>query len=257
MDQLQNAPAPQLFEVSTPDGDKPYMALPPNWKGELVEPRLDVPTIIRERQTAANTEAFSAYLDRFKDARTILFASRTTRYVTARLDYHETATQPSSDTHSLARPFKPDRKFEAWKKLNGKDLTQIQFVNFLEDHLADVSSPDQATLLRSIVQFKALRQVNCASAVNLSNGDLQFQYTQDTKSESGQVVMPERIQITVPVLEFESEWAINARLSYVLGEGRLTFKFQLIQIEDVEDLAFATAVEQLSKAVGAQILLQD
>jgi uncharacterized protein YfdQ (DUF2303 family) len=258
MEQIQ-APSPARFTLVKNGVEFDYIVKPQGWTSEIVEnEELDhTPPVVEGEQSVANTASFKAYFSRFADERSILFASRSRGVVRAELDYHLNAETPAPSKHALTRTFKKDRKFVAWKQRNGQQQTQAQFVEFLEDHLDDVRDPNQADLLRSIVQFKAFRTANCASAVDLSSGDVQFQFTQETKGVAGQAVLPERILIEVPVLEFERAWKIAARLKYRLNEGKLVFWFELIRIEDVEDEAFRTAVDDLSKEIGAGILLAD
>lgn len=105
------------------------------------------------------------------------------------------------------------------------------------------------------MQFKALQKTTCVSALDTQNGDIKLEFVQETRNTRDGVVLPDRITIKVPVLEFEGEWEIHARLRYSLNEGKITFRYELIQIEDVEDLAFRTAIDSLAKLLKAPILL--
>lgn len=255
------APVPALFCLDMGHGDDktvPFVALPPGWTGKFVDEKRDTPRVVNGHQLAADLAAFVGYFTRFEDERALLCASRQHNNVTAILDYHENAASPEPAKHLLTRQFKLDRAFAAWRAKNARPMTQPEFVEFLEDRLTDISSPSQATLMKSIVNFKAFRTANCSSAVDLSNGDVQLQFTQETKNSKGEAVLPERITIRVPIFEFEAEWQIDARLRYRLGDGgRLTFSFELTSIEDAEDLAFRAAVKVISEAVKRPILLQD
>lgn len=258
MESIQTAPEPKLFEV--PQGNKTasYVALPPNWRGEFAkDPALQhTPEVVNETTSVANSPSFLTYFNRFKDERTLVTASRSGQRLIAHLDYHLNAGNPSPNRHSLIRVYKTDRRFNEWLTHNGKSFGQVRFAEFLEDRMLDVRSPEHADLLQSIVKFKALRSSACNSVIE-GNGDVRFEFVQSTSSPAGGVVLPERIAIRVPVLEFEDEWDIHARLRYELNEGKVSFKYELIAIDDVTDLAFRTAIADLGKQAAVSVILTD
>lgn len=254
---INTAPVPELFTVKQDGEERSYVALPPGWEGEFPrDARNDVkPVVVQGARQFATTEAFATYFTRFETPRALVTSSRKRNSVTAELDYHLDAQTPEPGKHNVTRVYQFDRRFSAWLQKSGVDLKQIEFVEFLEDRLVDIADPDQGTLLNSIVQFKAFREANCASAVNLANGDIACEYTQVTRGAAGKAVLPERITIEVPVLEFERHWRIHARLRFRLNEGRLTFSYSLIGVDDIKDAAFMQAITDLSAKIGDRSVL--
>lgn len=249
---------PQIEEVNIPGLQKPvpHVFLPPEWTSH---PLAAIPTIVHEiaaTQEFANGESFLAYLERFKDERSYLTANRQRHSVTAHLDYHKDSRTPSINKHSATRSFKYDRRFTAWSNLNRRELTQIQFVEFMEDNLLDVVEPNNGELLNSITQFKAYRQSNCVSVVDSASGDTRFEFVQQTKNEKGQAVLPERIVLQIPVFEFESNIELNARLRYKVSEDqKVKFTIEFIKLEEAVDIAFQHAVKGLEQQTKLKIHL--
>lgn len=252
------ADKPQLTSYQVPGSDKllPVAFLPPNWQRIALADSPKVASHIEGCVTAADSDAFVHYFDRFKEEGTLVTADRNEKVISARLDYHRDSYSPRLNLHRLNRVLKTDRRFVLWNNYNKRDISQNVFVEFLEDNLADIINPDQGVVLRSATEFKANRNSTVVSVVNGASGDNTFQFHQETKAVSGTVLLPERITIRVPVFEFEREFDITARLRYrMTDEKKLFFSFDFVKIEEAIDIAFRRVVDDLQKDIKHPIIL--
>lgn len=248
---------PALFEFK--DARAPVLALPPEWTAHNLAQYLPAqkPQNIVATVAAYDNDGFTAYLGRFR-VNPLVEAFMSGRVVVATLDYHESGTTTDFAKHMLRRAYEPTRRFLRWQAANTKRMNQVEFASFLEDALADVVDPTQGSLLRLVLQFKAFRNGEISSAVDLQNGDVDLKFLLKTKNEIGGAVLPERIKIRVPIFKGEkTEWDIDARLKYkVSEEAGLQLWFELIQIDEILDQAFEHAIGELRGLVSDTIILR-
>jgi uncharacterized protein YfdQ (DUF2303 family) len=254
MDQIE-----ALKPVQMQIGDIPVIVHPPGW---VVDPQVDLlqnefqqkPAIISQIITVANNDSFAHYDELFRDTPTQYFVNRADTRVMAIFDYHEHGT-PNFSAHKLIRKYKPSRECTDWFSFNNRKMGQKEFAEFLQDRIAHLSRSDraevsQSQLLGAILQFRATQNANCNSVTNLTNGDVKFEFTRDTQVQSA--TLPTQILLAIPVFEFGQQWEIPARLQYDLKEGKVTFWYQLINIDALKDEAFAAEVETLRLLISEE-----
>lgn len=238
---------PAVFEV----GGVAVLTLPPSWTQHpllnlMKTAHVQAPGSISEDQVTRDNKSFCTYLKRFDHGQTLFRVQRQGAQVVADLDYHANGTSPATDTHRLRRAFSTSREFRGWKQADGKKLKQREFAEFLEDrmeHLSSAGPVSQGSLLQAVLGFKANQNSACTAISSLVNGDVEFQFTRETRVMS--LELPEQLELHIPVYEFGESWIIHARLRYELKESALTFWFDLVKIEDVVDDAFAAEVDSL------------
>jgi uncharacterized protein YfdQ (DUF2303 family) len=207
-----------------------------------------------ERNTDVNdTDSFVKYLARFR-ANPIIEAHVESRQITATLDFHENAQDLGFSAHTLTRKYKLTRRFERWTGANNKKMLQVDFARFLEDAMQDVAEPTHGELMKLVLQFKAFRNGQMQSAIDLQNGDVDFKFVNATKTETGSALLPETITIRLPVFRGEDrEWELTARLRYQVSDDKpLTLWVELIRLDDLLDDAFTQAVSDLKEALPSE-----
>lgn len=236
--------------------EAPQMALPPGWKREsLADDSLAPPWHIDRVVTVADSPSFLAYFARYA-VNPSVYAWRRDLRISATLNDHKDGAKTDHASHYLYRPYVHSREFQRWHDANKKAMTQLEFATFLEDAIVDVTSPEQGALMQMVLSFKAFKSATLQSSVDLANGDVNFNFTADSKS-SGAVTFPDHLMLSIPVFEHEGNWNIAARLRHRVdgNTGKLQFWYELIQVQDIIDRAFDTVVADLqTKLTGHTIL---
>ncbi|RVJ02487.1 DUF2303 family protein [Sinorhizobium medicae] len=94
----------------------------------------------------ATLESLISLIDRHKTEHSAIFAETNWENpsITAVFDYHEAKNGGLADNgkHRAHYEFPLSEEWKAWVKINGKPLEQVEFAEFIEDHIAELSAPD-------------------------------------------------------------------------------------------------------------------
>jgi uncharacterized protein YfdQ (DUF2303 family) len=149
----------------------------------------------------------------------------------------------------------------AWFSLNGKQIAQVAFAEFIEEHLDDVIDPAAATLLEVVTTLSGKRNVNFKNVVRLGNGDTGIQWEETTQAkagETGELAIPSEITLELPIYrgcEVETTFRIRTLFRYRIHDGRLAFEIKMLGIEQIRDDAFKAVLEELGKVLAEGIPL--
>ena len=107
--------------------------------------------------------------------------------------------------------YEPEKSIEwgDWNSNNKKRMSQIEFAEFLDEHIADIvgdgkRAPSAAEVLEAVTNLNDVRNVTFGSKVSLANGMASFVYTEKSPSgavSEGHVSVPAEFLIGIPVFE--------------------------------------------------------
>lgn len=227
--------------------DTPLALVPPGYKVESLERLQESPRRIRAKVNLHTLDAFIAYAAKWNQGESsALFADEANRAVHAVFDYHEAADRPDWCDHKASYTAQLSRELKAWLQWNGNALPQVDFAEFLEERIKDVTEPTGAHLLELATKLQVIRKAVFGSAVRLATGEFQFQWSDE--NQKGTVEIPERITLGIPLFHGGEAYKITARLRYRVADGKVSFIYKLDQIEDAIEHAFA---EQIAKVKAA------
>lgn len=199
-------------------------------------------------------DSFIDLTNRHKTENTVIFANTDWQKpsLTAVVDYHKIDSVDADNLkHRINYEFPLSEEWQAWTKLNGKPLDQEEFASFIEDHIADLATPDEAEELdfqnkfsfkiafpTQLVELSRGLQVNAdtriKNVVSLQNGagQIVFEEEHQTLDKSGnRIDVPGMFILSVPPF-FGGEVArIPVRLRYRKTGGSLTWFYQLYRPE--------------------------
>lgn len=103
----------------------------------------------RRKSGTANVSTLDSLIniiDRHKTSDSVIFANTDWQKpsITAVFDYHENTSAGRADNlkHRAHYEFPLSEEWKAWAKINGKPLEQMEFAEFIEDHISELSAPD-------------------------------------------------------------------------------------------------------------------
>jgi uncharacterized protein YfdQ (DUF2303 family) len=225
---------------------------------ESLEQFQAAPYRIRATQTFNDATSFMHYVTRFKTEQTILIQSDNDTIV-AHLDYHDGENQkPSWNTHKAILKCAIDELFQAWLLRDGKLIEQADFAEFLEMNTLGVIEPSTADLIEVSRTLVANSTVNFRSGIRTQNGDTQLQYDKITTAgagEKGEMSIPEKIVVKLPIFQGCAPSIIVMRLFYRIGESdrKLRFRVQIVEktklLEEARKLMRDLVTEELDMPV--------
>ncbi len=229
--------------------------------------------------------SFVAHVNRFKDADSVLFTDpkQEAPVLVAVLDYHRAGADslPRFGGHRARYAFPLSDEWKKWCTVDGVDLEQRQFAEFIEDQAAALALlPDESETgtslgakLRAyaaqidttfaspsmVIQLSRGLSVNVnaqlKSQQNLQSGESQlFFQTEHTDSQGKSLKVPGAFCISIPVFELGALHLLGIRLRYRVAEGKVTWKMSLYRRVENLDAAIREAASRAQQDTALPLL---
>lgn len=244
------------------------VAVPDGQKLQSLKPFLDEYRTKPERVIGtAELTTLRSFMDhalRFKQSRSVVFAGA--RSLTAVYDYHH--SDPAFCSHRASYAFPWSTEWKAWTEVDGKALTQLQFAQFIEDHVSDITTADDedskrhfgeldfrlATPAQMLAMSRGLQVRTESEAVakpNLSTGEIEVAYKEQHTDATGQPLkVPGGFLLLIPAFKLGALYRIPVRLRYRVASGKVLWTTLMHRREAVVDDAIKDACEQVIDATG-------
>lgn len=257
VDRVENDVIAELANAATApavlDDRGLYLAVTPNGGREVVDitdlrRELDWRQPVRKEGTYrfADPSDFIEYLAKHAvDNVTELWGNDKTSTVRAVIDAH-TDANAGHERHEaiLTLPFTQD--WRDWIERDGKTCGQVEFAEFIEDHLPNFQTPSGADMLELAQSFQATNKVEFASSQRVNSGETQLLYTEHvaaTAGKKGSLAIPDTFTIGLQVHERGPAYKVEARFRYRINGGALSLGYRLNRIDDVRRAAFDEVVD--------------
>jgi hypothetical protein len=149
-------------------------------------------------------------------------------------------------------------------------MTQAQFAEFIEDHIADVLDPKVAgdsvwklaeqiesvlatpsalmTLSKGLSIYVDMR---VKQTLNLSSGEAQLSYEEEHKDSTGNILkVPRAFAVGIPVFTGGEAYKLAVRLRYRLSNGRVTWQLLPHRADVVFRHAITSTCDAAAKTTG-------
>lgn len=226
-----------------------YAVLPAGYSIHSLEDLQAVPNRVREKVTFADPQSLAAYLDRFTDKEDDVLwgddAFLTVNYRAAQIKAvigYSLGTSDRFHDHVATYQAQVGRKFQKWREVCGKPLTQIALAQFLESRAMDVVKPDAADIMEMVLQFEATKTVEFKQSTRLQDGSRQFVYVEDSQ-QRGSITLPDHIIILVSVYEGLDPQRVKLWLRYRIEDAKLRLVLEVHDEDEVMREAFERCVD--------------
>lgn len=260
----------EIHSVNGPDGSINVFA--PN--GQFVREIKPVNHALHDHVVQSvelhKVSSFCDYVNGFDDGRSVIFADAKESSILAVIDYHVAAakaknTEPENPNVKISAipaveqycqhrakllvPF--SEQWKRWTAIDGKEMTQGNFAEFLEENYLDVSTPDHADLLEIVTNLQAKNDVVFGSKINLANGQTQFTYEEKIDGKGkGTIDVPREIFLSIPIHFGGPLYKVRVFFRYRVNNGSLHFIMKINRRELMVQEAFETIVEGVSTDTG-------
>lgn len=243
--------------VVAESGGRPFAVLDGGERGQVLtnlEGFLKAPVLRRGEVEFHDAVSFAAYVSRFKDDTSLVFADKLSRRFTAVLDYHEPGPDGAArwGRNRAVLPLRHTQSWSTWFAANKKAMNQTDFAQFLEDNIPDIASPAGADIVEIARTLEAKKAVTFESAIRANNGSYKFAYHEDVQgtARGGSLTIPDEFTLGLQPFEGSAKYKVPARFRYRIGQGgQLSLSFDLVRIEDVLEQAFSDTKEVIAQAL--------
>lgn len=218
------------------------------------------PFPIRKEGTVKVFDAgsFCDYYTLFCDPNSRVFADETTGRILAVLDYHGAGSDggPRWGKHRIDLTLRDSTEWKRWTGSDGKKFSQLDFAEFIEDNAPDIIDPNGAAMLEVARDLQARTEADFGSAVRLQNGQVQFKYSETIRATvgAGQLEVPERFKVAIPVHIGGDRVGLTARLRYRISSGKLTFWFDLLRADAIKRDAFLAVRQSIGDSLAITVI---
>lgn len=215
------------------------------------------PERIKQQVNVYDAGSFMDYYNLFSDDNSRVFADETKISVAAVLDYHGAREgSPRWGQHRLTLLLQTSVEWKVWLGKNGKQMTQQEFAEFLEQYSLDIIRPDPAAMIEVSRELQATTEVEFGSAQRMQDGQVRFRYSETTKATcgAGQVAVPESFTISIPAFVGGARVPMDALLRFRNKEGKLTIWYTLVRPEEVQRKAFLDCRDEIASGLGISII---
>ncbi len=226
------------------------------------------PGRIAGRVTLETEGSLVAYANSFKAENSVLFASIATDTIVAVLDYHASSRDGGDVAAGDLPQFRPDflehratlklarsLEWDAWTKIDGRMMPQLEFCKFLEENREDIIAPDAATVLEAARDLQTMRKSDFRSAVREDSDNVRIEYAEDVDARSKtDVTLPAEFKLSIPVYFDGDEVEVFALLRWVVADGSLQLGVKLKRAERIRQATFKAVVTALAEDIGVKSL---
>ena len=194
-------------------------------------------------------ESLAHAYEQYKSSKTRIFADAESKLIKTIFDFHNGEDEGRSTNgwaqFSADMQLKQSRKLNEWSKLT-EWHDQVDFANFLEDHLEDVVVPSGQELLALATDLEANKDASFKGKMNLQDGSVQLNYQEDVQTS---VAVPQNLSLGIPIFEHGDLYTVKVRLRFRVTGGGVRFKIVFTNLEDTIQHHFEELVQKLEEKV--------
>lgn len=246
----------------------PIIVWPNGQRVDSLEKYQATPLRKRATVTVKDPDSFIDYVRRHQEPGTTLFGDLSTEGAsfTAILDYHLPNGDPAAPDfhggtpgwaqHQCKLVLQHSPEWQAWAAKDGEAFSQAEFAQFLEENRLDIVEPEAGQIIDIAKSLEATTGSKFESAIRLDNGDRKFKYEQQTTAkagERGELTIPEKLKLKLPVFVNGPAFPLEAFFRYRLANGGLVLFYNLIRPHKVIEAAVETAREAIEGETKLQV----
>lgn len=205
---------------------------------------------------------FGRYINEHSQAEAT-FADYKGKVVISYLDHHKRHLQGvvgagnEAGWNKHVATFRPlyTRAWSEWRGGEGKWMKPLDWHSFIEDHVAQLVSPNAADLQELALKFEASKKVEFGHRKNLHDGTIEVAYSETLEEGviKGALKVPKQFTLRMPVYEGEATIDIDCRLGYTFGANGMAWSYKMLTAADVEDAAFEGQLKRLDSEEGITV----
>lgn len=153
-------------------------------------------------------------------------------------------------------------EWAAWLSMNTLAMDQEKFANFIESHIADITSPPGSNLptgadmLTFVTSLEETRKVKYGSAVNLQNGMVQIEFIEDGDAgQKGKLNLFREFAIGIRPFFNGAGYEMRAFLRYRIDRNtaQISFWYELKSPDKVLEDASKVVIEAIRTQTGMPV----
>ena len=196
---------------------------------------IPLPNHIRQTLSLVERESFTRYVKLYKSGSSQIFGTVTPEgaHFVAVLDYHESGNErtPNHTKHVATFAPKYSDDFKAWCLINGKALTQDQFLDHLRRWGDVITSHTDADMIEIVSNLDFHKTGQFSSQVERVTGGRKLTFNEEiegtSSSKSSKIPVPDVMKMNSEIFQGGAKFDYSADLLYRVNGGKLTIAIEL------------------------------
>jgi uncharacterized protein YfdQ (DUF2303 family) len=226
-------------------------------RDQLLEDEQRVPARKHGLYTVTDIPSFVSALAKHGIDQTEVWALDSASQIRAVVNAHQGAGKEAGhQDHIITLALQRTDDWKQWTERDGKLSPQLEFAEFIEDHLPNFVDPSGADMLELAQTFQATTKVDFDSSQRLKSGETQLTYAENTTATAGKkgsIAIPDTFQIALQPFERGDTYKVQARFRYRIANGSLLLGYRLTRPKDVLRDAFDQVVAKVGADTGRQV----
>jgi uncharacterized protein YfdQ (DUF2303 family) len=241
----------------------PFILVPEGYQLRDLENMLMAPMRKQGTVTMQDPASFIDYVNTHKTGAARIYGTVEPSAFIAVLNDHDNKL-PGWKDYRANYTCPKSKEWNIWTGSDKKAMGQVAFSEFIENNLVDIvvpadepKAPSGADMLQIATTFRAQKKVAFQSGTLLSNGQVQFQYVEDINGQAGpkgQINVPEKFFVGIPVFENGDPYKIEAKLRWRLQDGgALSMWYELVRPHKTQEAAFMDVWNLIGEQTGIKL----
>jgi uncharacterized protein YfdQ (DUF2303 family) len=237
-----------------------HIALPKGHQLHTIDNEAILPNPRRTKAQVALSDApsFIQYVTTHKNEGTVVWCNFNPQ--TYKLDFKaivndHSATTPGWRDHVATYTPAFSAEWKTWTSHDKQSKGQAEFAEFIEANERDIGTregfPTSLQMLEMATNFVARQDQLLKSAVRLQSGGINMSYIADPDKGTVETMKVfEKFALGLPVFWGGPGYQATARLKYRLGQGKVTFFYELIRPDLIHQAAALELITTVRTGVG-------
>lgn len=265
---VERLSVPELIDIGN---DNDVAAVPKGMKLHSLKPFRDEylkqPERVKGCAELDSLDSFIKHVNRFKTPSSAVFVDD--QRMLAVYDYHDRGNPQFGDHQAkYAFPFSPE--WLIWNNVNGQSMPQASFAGFIEEHIADVTAPNDKDAdrfgelnytLATPSQLLALSrgllvrvEMEAVARPNLSTGETEVGYKEQHADATGAPLkVPGGFILLIPAFVDGVLYRIPVRLRYRVASGKVLWSLHMHRADAARRDAIKDSCEKLVDDTSAAL----
>lgn len=144
-----------------------------------------------------------------------------------------------------------------WTQVSGKFMGQVEFAEFIEDHISSIAEPDGAALLEIINTLVATSSVSWTGGENTRTGSRKLAYAETVEAKAGHkgdIEVPATLTLGLRPFMGSDRFSVKATVRFRMANGKLQLAVKLLEPDTVLETAFGDVRTVLAAGLPCPIL---
>lgn len=202
-----------------------------------------LPKLLKQSVAIQTSGSLKAYVNRFKNDDSMLFADIGANVITAVIDYHEAPLELMNPkalygAHVATLTLAHSKEWLTWINQNEKLVDQVMFANFLEENGLDFLEPTGGELLDICRDLQVTGSKHFEGSVR--DGSLvKLTYKKEEGATTSlDMELPSEFMIAIPVYFDEPPVQIRCLMRRKIDDGDLYLGYKMIRVENARQDEF-------------------